>query len=243
MWILPPPPFRPTHTQQTHARRRHATDSSQRAAVGQSEASMSTAARVKQTRGEREWARDIERERARGRDVLDKEEKRARAVNNACACASVRFRLGGRVSLSCAVAVNYLTRLAFLKQWLWNVVSLKTICVSAACNNWTGLHTCMCTPCLWYHDAGEQCHWQKNTHIRSSWSRQWHTISCQQLFEKTQRKHTNSCFLPFRQPKNENVTPLYIHLILHCIANASQIAAVLNAQEWQTVQSMCACLK
>jgi len=135
--------------------------------------------------------RHRERARARGRDVLDKEEKRARAVNNACACASVRFRLGGRVSLSCAVAVNYLTRLACLKQWLWNVVSLKTICVSAACNNWTGLHTCMCTPCLWYHDADEQCHWQTKTNIF------WIL-----LIQPVTHGNIQTRFLPFRQPKN-----------------------------------------
>lgn len=36
--------------------------------------------------------------------------------------------------------VNYLLELAFPKQCLWYVVSLSTICVRAACNNWTGLH-------------------------------------------------------------------------------------------------------
>lgn len=133
---------------------RHATDSTQRAAAGQSEASMSTAARVKQTRGEREKTGERHRRREHeGGMCWIKKEKGARGVNNACACASVRFRLGGRVSLVHAVAVNYLTRLAFLKQWLWNVVSLKTICVSAACNNWTGLRTCICTLCRWCNDA------------------------------------------------------------------------------------------
>lgn len=46
--------------------------------------------------------------------------------------------LGGWVL---SMLVNYLLELAFPKQCLWYVVSLSTICVRAACNNWTGLHS------------------------------------------------------------------------------------------------------
>lgn len=112
-----------------------------------------------------------------------------------CVCA---FQTGGRVSLSCTVAVNYLTRLAFLKQWLWNVVSLKTICVSAVCNNWTGLHTCMCMPCLWYHRRTMSL---TETYISNPLDPAGDTRSAANSCLKIQRKHTNSCCLPFRQAK------------------------------------------
>lgn len=134
---------RPTHTYlQTHARRRHATDSSQRKAVRQSEATMRSAARAKQ--------RETYRERGGGRDACGERKKRGRVLwtmrvhVHLCVCETVAGRGEGFLSVSLlrAMAVNYLTRLAFLKQCLWNVVSLRAICVSAGCNNWTGLRTC-----------------------------------------------------------------------------------------------------
>ena len=54
-----------------------------------------------------------------------------------CVCACVCW--GGGWVLS--MPVNYLLELAFPEQCLWYVVSLSTICVRAACNNWTGLHS------------------------------------------------------------------------------------------------------
>lgn len=40
-----------------------------------------------------------------------------------------------------SMPVNYLLKLAFPKQCLWYVVLPSTICVRAACNKWTGLHS------------------------------------------------------------------------------------------------------
>lgn len=47
-----------------------------------------------------------------------------------------------------SMPVNYLFVLAFPKQCLWYVVSLSTICVTAACNNWTGLHSLRTRTCV-----------------------------------------------------------------------------------------------